>query len=50
MFLLFSTACAHIFYQAGAKVILAARRIRELERVSKEIQATNVVSQIQDID
>ncbi|KAI0236225.1 Dehydrogenase/reductase SDR family protein 7-like [Lamellibrachia satsuma] len=31
-------ACAHVFYEAGAKVILCARRVNELERVKRELQ------------
>ncbi|EDV90784.1 dehydrogenase/reductase SDR family protein 7-like [Drosophila grimshawi] len=33
---------AHVFYRAGCKVILAARRIQELERVKKDLLALDV--------
>lgn len=35
-------ALAHAFYKAGCKVILAARRTEELERVQRELLATSV--------
>ncbi|KAK2187116.1 hypothetical protein NP493_179g05000 [Ridgeia piscesae] len=35
-------ACAHVFYKAGAKVILCARRVDQLERVKRELQQLNV--------
>ena len=38
------SACAHIFYRSGAKVILAARRITELERVANDLKASKCVS------
>lgn len=34
---------AHVFYRAGCKVILAARRVQELERVKKDLLALDVV-------
>ncbi|XP_075148782.1 dehydrogenase/reductase SDR family protein 7-like [Haematobia irritans] len=36
-------ALAHVFYKAGCKVILAARRVDELERVKKDLLALEVV-------
>ncbi|XP_005179941.2 dehydrogenase/reductase SDR family protein 7-like [Musca domestica] len=36
-------ALAHVFYKAGCKVILAARRLNELERVKKDLMALEVV-------
>ena len=39
-------ACAHVFYEAGAKVILCARRVNELERVKKELQQLKLKVQI----
>ncbi|XP_060646366.1 dehydrogenase/reductase SDR family protein 7-like [Drosophila nasuta] len=33
---------AHVFYRAGCKVILAARRVEELERVKKDLMALDV--------
>uniref|UniRef100_A0A1I8PCD4 Dehydrogenase/reductase SDR family protein 7-like n=1 Tax=Stomoxys calcitrans TaxID=35570 RepID=A0A1I8PCD4_STOCA len=36
-------ALAHVFYKAGCKVILAARRVEELERVKKDLLALEVV-------
>ncbi|XP_034488455.1 dehydrogenase/reductase SDR family protein 7-like [Drosophila innubila] len=33
---------AHVFYRAGCKVILAARRVQELERVKKDLLALDV--------
>ncbi|KAM7364337.1 dehydrogenase/reductase SDR family protein 7-like [Cochliomyia hominivorax] len=36
-------ALAHAFYKAGCKVILAARRVEELERVKKELLSLEVV-------
>lgn len=38
---------AHVFYRAGCKVILAARRVQELERVKKDLLALDVVSHLQ---
>lgn len=35
---------AHVFYKAGCKVILAARRVQELERVKKDLMALDVVN------
>ena len=35
-------ACAHVFYKAGAKVILCARRVDQLERVKRELQQLNI--------
>lgn len=35
---------AHTFYKAGCKLILAARRTNELERVKKDLLALDVVS------
>lgn len=37
-------ALAHVFYRAGCKVILSARRSVELERVKMNLMATEVVS------
>lgn len=39
-------ACAHVFYKAGAKVILCARRVDQLERVKRELQQLNVETQV----
>lgn len=36
-------ALANAFYKAGCKVILAARRVEELERVKKELLSLEVV-------
>ncbi|XP_017482117.1 PREDICTED: dehydrogenase/reductase SDR family protein 7-like isoform X1 [Rhagoletis zephyria] len=36
-------ALAHTFYKAGCKVILAARRVEELERVKKDLLALDAV-------
>lgn len=36
-------ALAHVFYKAGCKVILAARRIDELQRVKKDLMSLEVV-------
>ncbi|XP_037812540.1 dehydrogenase/reductase SDR family protein 7-like [Lucilia sericata] len=36
-------ALAHAFYKAGCKVILAARRVEELERVKKDLLSIEVV-------
>lgn len=36
-------ALAHTFYKAGCKVILAARRVDELERVKKDLLSLEVV-------
>ena len=35
-------ACAHVFYKAGAKVILCARRVDQLERVKTELRLLKV--------
>ena len=35
-------ACAHVFYKAGAKVILCARRVDQLQRVKTELQQLKV--------
>lgn len=35
---------AHVFYTAGCKLILAARRQEELERVKKDLLDTHSVS------
>lgn len=37
-------ALAHIFYRAGCKVVLAARRQDELERVRKDLMSIECVS------
>lgn len=37
-------ALAHVFYEYGCKVVLAARRRNELERVKADLLAKNVVS------
>lgn len=37
-------ALAHIFYKAGCKVVLAARRQDELERVRKDLMNVKCVS------
>lgn len=39
-------ALAHVFYRAGCKVILSARRSNELERVKMSLMATEVVSNL----
>ena len=36
------TACAHVFYKAGAKLILCARRVDQLERVKTELQQLKI--------
>ena len=42
MTLLFA-ACAHVFYKAGARLILCARRLQELERVKRDVQQLRTV-------
>ena len=42
VYVLSIAACAHVFYKAGAKVILCARRVDQLERVKRELQQLNV--------
>ena len=37
---------AHAFYLAGCKVVLAARREEELERVRKDLLETHAVSDL----
>lgn len=39
-------ALAHAFYDEGSKVVLAARRKTELERVKKDLQSKKLVSQL----
>lgn len=36
-------ALAHVFYKAGCKLILASRRVEELDRVKESLLATNQV-------
>lgn len=37
-------AMAHVFYKAGCKLLLAARRLDELERVKNDLLALEIVS------
>lgn len=43
-------ACAHVFYKAGAKVILCARREAELMRVKAELIASNATKHKNNIE
>lgn len=39
-------ALAHAFYEQGSKVVLAARRKPELERVKQDLKSKNLVNMI----
>lgn len=43
-------ACAHVFYQAGAKLILCARREAELLRVKAELISRNKAKQTKNVE